>query len=203
MNILILGATGMIGSRITTEARERGHTVTAASRNGEVKVDANNVEALTRALHGQDALVVAIAPSLTDPSAPALVDTYQKIIQAAAQTGVRVLFVGGAGSLDIAPGKRLLDTPEFPEAYKAESLQAADALDDLRANHTQGSLNWVYFSPAAMIAPGERTTQYRLGKNELVAGAQGSSISAEDFAHAALNELEHPQHHNERFTIGY
>ena len=141
MNILILGATGMIGSRITTEARERGHTVTAASRNGEVKVDANNVQALTRALHGQDALVVAIAPSLTDPSAPALVDTYQKIIQAAAQTGVRVLFVGGAGSLDIAPGKRLLDTPEFPEAYKAESLQAADALDDLRANW-QESARW-------------------------------------------------------------
>lgn len=203
MNILILGATGMVGSRITTEAQQRGHTVTAASRGGPVKVDANDTAALSAALQGQDALVVALGPSRTDPSAPALIDTYGHIIQAATQNGTRVLFVGGAGSLEVAPGHLLIDTPEFPEAYKHEARQAADALNDLRAHHASGPLNWVYFSPAAVIAPGERTTHYRLGKNDLVANDQGSSISAEDFAHAVLNELENPQHHNERFTIGY
>lgn len=200
MNILLIGGTGMVGSRILTEAQSRGHHVTAASRHGETRLDANDTGALRAALAGQDALVVALGPSRTDPNAPKLVDTYRRILDAVRGMGVRVLFVGGAGSLSAAPGVRLVDTPDFPEAYKPEALQAADALALLRGVE---DVNWTYFSPAIVIAPGERTGRYRLGLEEPVFNDAGEShISAEDYAVALLDELETPRHERKRFTVG-
>ncbi|WP_034384013.1 NAD(P)-dependent oxidoreductase [Deinococcus sp. YIM 77859] len=200
MKILLIGGTGMVGSRILAEAQSRGHDVTAVSRHGERRLDANDTEALRAALTGQDALVVALGPSRTDQDAPRLVDTYRRILDAVRGSGVRVLFVGGAGSLFAAPGVRLVDTPEFPEAYRAEALQAAEALDLLRGVH---DVNWTYFSPAIVLAPSERTGRYRLGREEPVLNSAGESfISAEDYAVALLDELEQPRHERQRFTAG-
>lgn len=199
MNILLLGATGMVGSRILQEARSRGHTVTAASRHGETRVDANDPDALRQALAGQDVLVVALGPSRTDPDAPRLVETYRRILDAARVTGTRTLFVGGAGSLEVAPGVRLVDTPEFPEAVKPEAEQHAEALNFLRG---EGGFAWTYISPAAEIAPGERTGKYRVNGDELLTDGEGRSrISAEDYAVAVLDEVEIPRHPAGRFGV--
>ncbi|MEF2279989.1 NAD(P)H-binding protein [Deinococcus sp. YIM 134068] len=201
MNILLLGATGMVGSRILTEARSRGHTVTAASRHGETRVDANDPDALRQLLAGQDVLIVALGPSRTDPDAPRLVDTYRRILEAARTTGTRTLFVGGAGSLEVAPGVRLVDTPEFPDAYKPEALQAAEALAFLRGEE---GFAWTYISPAADIQPGERTGEYRTTGEELLTDEGGRSyISAEDYAVALLDEVEIPRHPAGRFGVAY
>lgn len=199
MNILLLGATGTIGSRVLTEAHSRGHSVTAASRHGETRVDADDPEALRHALAGQDVLVVALGPSRTDPDAPRLVETYRHILEAARVTGTRTLFVGGAGSLEVAPGVRLVDTPGFPEAVKPEAEQHAEALDFLRG---EGGFAWTYISPPAEIAPGERTGNYRVGGDELLTDEEGRSrISAEDYAVAVLDEVEVPRHPAGRFGV--
>ena len=115
--------------------------------------------------------------------------------------GKVVLVVGGAGSLQVAPGKALIDTPGFPEAYKAESSAGGRFLDALRK---EGDLDWTFLSPSAEFAPGERTGRFRLGGNELLVDATGKSrISMEDFAIAFVDELEHPKHNRQRFTVGY
>lgn len=125
----------------------------------------------------------------------------RSLIAAARQAGVRrVIMVGGAGSLLVAPNVRLVDAPGFPEEYRAIALTHADALAVLRV----ADLDWTYFSPASLIQPGERTGKFRIGGDNLVADAQGKSrISSEDYATALVDELETPQHIRQRFTIGY
>lgn len=207
MKITIIGAAGNIGSRILREAVSRGHDVTAVVRregaldpepNVEVeRADARDAGEAARLADGHDAVVVAV--SSRKEGAP-----IQKVVRAAIEgtrgTGARVFVVGGAGSLEVAPGMQLLDTPQFPEEYKAEALQAREALEILRA----ADVNWTYLSPAVVITPGERTGQYRMGGDQVLADAEGNSlISMEDYAVAVLDELESPNHERGRFTVAY
>lgn len=112
----------------------------------------------------------------------------------------RYLVVGGAGSLLVAPGQRLVDQPDFPEAYKAEATKGADFLDLLK---TVTDLDWTFLSPSMMFIPGERTGTFRLGKDDLLTNEQGSSISFADYAIALVDEVETPRHIRQRFTVGY
>lgn len=206
MRIAILGATGRVGSRIVDEALRRGHTVTAiarqtatlADRPGLTRLDADITDVadtakLAPALAGHDALVSAVRFAQAGP---------EPLLGLARQAGIqRVLVVGGAGSLQVAPGVQLVDTPTFPELYKAEALAGRDFLNALRAEE---ELDWTFLSPSALLEPGERTGSYRVGKDALLTDANGNSwISMEDFAVALVDELERHAHSRERFTVGY
>jgi len=124
------------------------------------------------------------------------------LIAAVQSAGVkRLLVVGGAASLEVAPGKALLDTPDFPPAYRPE---ATAGLKFLKALRNEKTLDWTFLSPSAEFAPGERTGKFRLGDDRLLVDANGKShISMEDFAIALVDELEHPKHIRRRFTVGY
>ncbi|CAO3436887.1 NAD(P)-dependent oxidoreductase [Azospirillum doebereinerae] len=203
MNVALLGATGNAGSRILTELLARGHRVTAIARDPAsltardgltVKAgDVNDAAALAALLPGHDAVISSTRFQSTDPRA---------LLAALKTAGVpRLLMVGGAGSLEVAPGVALIDTPQFPEAYKAEASAGRDALTLLRGEDT---LDWTFLSPSALFAPGERTGTFRLGTDALlVDGAGNSHISMEDYAIALVDELETPRHSRRRFTIGY
>ena len=112
----------------------------------------------------------------------------------------RYFVVGGAGSLEVAPGVKLIDTPEFPAIYKAEAAAGGVFLDLLRQ---QSDLEWTYLSPSAVLSPGERTGKFRLGRDQLLTNDKGSSISFEDYAIAMADEIEKPAHSRQRFTVGY
>ena len=112
----------------------------------------------------------------------------------------RYFVVGGAGSLEVAPGVKLIDTPQIPAAYKPEAAKGGEFLERLRQ---EKDLDWTFLSPSAMFVPGERTGKFRLGKDQLLTSASGSSVSYEDYAVAAVDELEKPRHIRERFTVGY
>ena len=203
MNIAIVGATGQVGSRILAEAVRRGHTVTAIARGAKqqpsragvtsVSLDFADADALAKALRGHDAVVSATRFVSTPPEA---------LIKPIKASGVkRWLIVGGAGSLEVAPGKALVDQPGFPDEYKPEASAARDFLNVIRG---EKELEWTFFSPSAYFAPGARTGKFRVGNDQLLATADGkSSISMEDYAIAALDELEKPQHIRKRFTVGY
>ena len=125
----------------------------------------------------------------------------RELVEAVRASGVRrYLIVGGAGSLEVAPGVRLVDTPNFPEAYKAEATAGAAFLDRLRG---ETALDWTFLSPSALFVAGERAGKFRLGKDQLLTNAEGSRISFEDFAIALVDELEKPTHPRQRFTVGY
>lgn len=202
--IVILGITGRAGSRIANELLQRGHTVTGIARKVEgaearpglslKKADATSVDALVPLLRGHDA-VISATHFAGGPDAATLV-------AAVTQAGVpRLLVVGGAGSLEVAPGKALLDTPEFPDAYKAEAQAGGVMLKALRA---EKELDWTFLSPSALFAPGERTGKFRLGGDSLLSDANGKSwISMEDYAIALADEVEAPKHSRQRFTVGY
>ncbi|MDZ7281658.1 NAD(P)-dependent oxidoreductase [Sphingomonas sanguinis] len=202
MKIALIGASGNAGSRILQELSDRGHAVTAIARTPEriaalpgvtpVAGDLSDTAALAETLRGHDAVISAVHFLVTD--AQALIDTVRA-------SGVkRYLVVGGAGSLEVAPGQRLIDQPNFPEAYKAEASAGADFLDLLRGVE---DLEWTFLSPSAMFVPGERTGQFRLGTDTLLSNEQGSSISFEDYAIALADEIEQPRHIRQRFTVGY
>ena len=203
MKIAVIGASGNAGSRITAELVRRGHSVTAIVRNPEkvaaqsgvtpVKGDVGDQAGLTRLLAGHDAAISSVRFLASDPL---------KLIAAARESKVgRYLVVGGAGSLEVAPGVRLVTTPTFPVAYKAEAEAGAAFLDLLRA---EKELNWTFLSPSALFAAGERTGKFRLGTDQLLTGADGkSSISFEDFAVALADEIERPAQIRQRFTVGY
>ncbi|MGJ7506976.1 NAD(P)-dependent oxidoreductase [Variovorax sp. GT1P44] len=202
--IAILGITGRAGSRIANELLQRGHAVTGIARKVEVAearpgltlktADATSVDALVPLLRGHDA-VISATHFAGGPDAATLA-------AAATQAGVpRLLVVGGAGSLEVAPGKALLDTPGFPDAYKAEA-QAGGAM--LKALRAEKAIDWTFLSPSALLAPGERTGKFRLGGDSLLSDANGKSwISMEDYAIAMADEVEAPRHSRERFTAGY
>ncbi|WP_084958811.1 NAD(P)-dependent oxidoreductase [Thermoactinospora rubra] len=207
MKILLIGATGMIGSRIAAEARGRGHEVTGATRSGAqgtVALQASDAEAVAEAAKGHDAVVLAVSPPRdgSDPSGPTLA-AGRGVLDGARKAGVsRLVVVGGAGSLEVAPGQRLVDQPYFPELYKAEALAAAELLGVIRAE--AGDLDWTYISPAAVIEPGERTGRFRLGGDRLLTDAEGNSlISAEDYAVALVDELEQGNAIRRRITVAY
>ena len=142
---------------------------------------------------GHDAVLSALKFATSDAAA---------LITAVKQAGVdRLLVVGGAGSLEVAPGRALLDTPDFPAAYRPEAEAGRRFLDTLR---TERSLDWTFLSPAAEFVPGKRTGEFRLGGDQLLADANGRSwISMEDYAIAFVDELETPKHSRQRFTVGY
>jgi putative NADH-flavin reductase len=202
--LLLLGGTGMVGSRLAAEGRRRGHFVTIGSRSApdlamNAKVDASDpvaLEAVLRAGIGYQAVVVALGPSRTNPDAPALIDVYKSIVAACRATGTRLFFVGGAGSLFTADGSEVLqmNAPEFPDFIKPEAQAHADALAWLR---TVDDVNWTSLAPPPMIHPGERTGKYKLGGDAIV----GFTISAEDYAVAAMDEIDTPKHEKARFAV--
>lgn len=205
--LLVLGSTGMIGSRIVAEARRRGHHVTEATRSGgdgRIALDASNTEALSAAAAGHDAIISAISPPRDggDPAQP-LLASGQSIMAAARTADVhRVFIVGGAGSLLLPDRTRVVDQDWFPAEVRPEALAQAELLDLWRDE--ADDLEWSYLSPAGHIEPGERTDHFTLGLDTVVANSEGNSnISAEDFAVAVINEIEHPTHLRQRFTLGY
>jgi len=202
MKIALIGASGNAGTRILAELSRRGHAVTAIARHPEnvpplngvtpVKADANDVAGLAAALKGHDVVVSSVHFTASDP---------RKLIEAVHTSGVgRYLVVGGAGSLEVAPGVKLIDTPEFPAIYKAEAAAGGAFLDLLRR---ETKLDWTFLSPSALFVPGERTGKFRLGGDQLLTNEKGSSISFEDYAIAMADEIEKPAHSRQRFTVGY
>ncbi|MEU4194605.1 NAD(P)H-binding protein [Kribbella sp. NPDC026611] len=204
MKIAVYGASGMVGSRVATEAANRGHEVTGVTRSGgdlpenvqAVQASANDIAAAKELAADADALVAAIGPSRTGGDPQEYLDAIDNLIAAVRGTATRLIVVGGAGSL-VVNGNRVVDGPDFPAEYKTESQTVAQALETLRG--TGEDVNWTVLSPAFVIAPGERTGTFRLGLDEPV----GDHISAEDYAVALVNELEAPAHNRKRFTLGY
>jgi putative NADH-flavin reductase len=212
MKIALFGATGTIGRRILREALGRGHTVTAIARDpSRVTERADGLTAVAGDIHdpvsvaattaGHDAVVSAFGPSGGEGDG-AVAKAARSLIAGLQAGPKRLVFVGGAGSLEAAPGVRVIDSPGFPPASKGIAQDHADALEVFRKEGA--GLEWTYFSPPALIQPGERTGKFRLGGDRLVTDAQGQSrISAEDYAIALVDELEEPKHVRGRFTIGY
>jgi putative NADH-flavin reductase len=212
MNIVLIGASGFIGTAILNEALARGHAVTAlvtrpeklAAREGlrALRADVMDTAALSAQFAGADAVISAFSGHAQAEVFDYFVAGTRSIIAAAREARApRLLYVGGAGTLEVAPGVQLIDTPSFPDAYKATAEGARQALTLLRA---QTALNWTMLSPSAVIAPGARTGVFRLGGEQLLTGADGSSrISVEDYAVAMIDELETPAHERQRFTAGY
>jgi putative NADH-flavin reductase len=207
MRILLIGATGMVGRRIAAEARDRGHEVTGVTRGGNegtVGAEAGDTAAIARLAGGHDAVVLSVPPPRdgSETEGPLLAAT-RAVLDALRQAGVRrLVVVGGAGSLEVAPGVRLVDTPDFPAVYKSEALAAAAQLEVIRAE--AGDLDWTFISPAAVIGPGERTGAFRLGGDRLLTDAGGDSrISAEDYAVALVDELEKNNAVQRRITVAY
>ncbi|QXJ25195.1 NAD(P)H-binding protein [Actinomadura graeca] len=207
MRILLIGATGMIGQRVADEARRRGHEVTGVTRSGKdgtAQAEASDAAAVAALAEGHDAVVLAVAPPRDGSEAAGpLVAAGRGTLAGLRSAGVRrLVVVGGAGSLEVAPGVRLVDTPEFPDLYKAEALAQGELLAVVRAE--AGDLDWTYISPAAGIEPGERTGAFRVGGDQLLTDAGGKSfISAEDYAVALVDELEKNEAVGRRITVAY
>ncbi|MBS0448991.1 MAG: NAD(P)-dependent oxidoreductase [Proteobacteria bacterium] len=212
MNIALIGASGFIGSGLLQEALARGHRVRALVGRPErltphpalaaVRVDVADTAALAAQLAGQDAVISAYSGHAHDDVRAAYVRGFASIVAAVKQAGVpRLLVVGGAGSLEVAPGVQVVDAPDFPAQWKGSALGARDALLMLRA---EPALAWTMLSPPALIQPGERTGRFRLGGDQLLVDAQGKSlISVPDYAVAMIDELERPAHPRARFTVAY
>jgi len=203
MKIALLGATGQVGSQLLTEALSRGHVVTGVARYTDAlplhpalrpkKVDITDYAELPDVLAGHDVVVLSIPFRSFDGTA---------LISAVKESRVpRLLVVGGAGSLEVAPGIVLVDTPDFPVEYKTEALAGRDFLNVLRG---ESSLNWTFLSPSAFLHSGPRTGIFRLGRDSLLVADDGNShISIADYAIAFIDELEKPNHSQARFTVGY
>ncbi len=198
MKIAVYGATGMVGSQMVSEALTRGHEVTAVSRRGgdlagaQVRAADLADEATFAAIAGEhDAVVLATGPSRTGGDHGEWLSAMQNAYSNA--SGTRLLVVGGAGALEIN-GTRLVDTPEFPEVYKAEARTLGAAYDAIM--EAPADLDWTMLAPAPVIQPGERTGTYSTAKDS----PAGDSISSQDFAVAMLDEIERPTHRNARFT---
>ena len=213
MKLVIIGANGKIGSRIAEEAISRGHTVTGISRNPGngiknnkirwIPADVLDTERLAAAFKGQDAIVSAFGIDWQKPETYQLFnDAARSILLAARKASVkRIINVGGAGSLEVAPGIQLVDTPSFPEIWRAGANEQRKSLDIFRE---EKDLEWTFFSPAIVIEPGPKTGRFRLGKDNPVFDEKGNSrISYDDFAEALVDELEKPAFIRQRFTIGY
>jgi hypothetical protein len=203
MKVAHVGATGKVGSKILAELAQRGHSVTAISRHPQktpagAKItpalgDIADTDALASVIKGHDAVISSIP--FSPGSSPRLVEAIHK-------SGVkRYIAVGGAGSLEVSPGKLVKDGGNIPPEWMPQINEGSALLKLLRADQV---LDWTFFSPAIFIGPGERTGKFRLGGDQVVVAADGkSSISYDDYAIALVDELEKPQHVRKRFTIGY
>lgn len=212
MKIALIGATGYVGTALLAEATRRGHQVTALVRDPAkvpaqpnvtaLAVDATDAAALTAALRGHEAVLTAFSGHAQTDVQHYYLRGFNAIVQATRAAGVpRLLAVGGAGSLEVAPGVQLLDTPQFPAQWKGTAEGARQALLLLRQ---QADLDWTMLSPAAHLEPGERTGVFRLGADQLLSDASGTSrISLADYAWAMLDELEQPKHRRQRFSVAY
>lgn len=214
-NVVLIGASGFVGTAILNELLNRGNKVTAIVRNPDkisisnsnlsiVKADVSDVETIAKVCEGKDAIISAYNPGWTNPDIyEETLKNYPLILQAAKQSGVkRLLIVGGAGTLFCAPGLRVVDSGAIPESIMGGVKSLGEFyLNTLMNEH---DIDWIFFSPAGALEPGERTGKFRLGKDDLIVDADGKShISVEDYAVAMVDELEKPAHHQERFTIGY
>lgn len=209
MHIALYGATGQSGSRILTELLSRGHQVTAIVRNPArlaaqpgltvVEGEVSSIEAIADKIKGADAIVSAYAPPPDDTDQ--LLPVTERFIEAVKQTGMpRLIIVGGAGSLEVAPGVTIIASGHVPAQWLPIAVSHEKVLNMLKLS----GINWTYFSPAGFFVPGERTGKFRLGTDQLIANEQGDSrISLEDYAIALVDELEAPKHERARFTIGY
>jgi putative NADH-flavin reductase len=210
LKIALFGSTGRIGTRILNEALGRGHKVTAIVRdasqqtvkrpNLEYKTgDVLKPESVAIATKGSDAVISAYGPGAGD--ANQIVTAAQALVEGVGTNHpMRLIVVGGAGSLEVSPGVQLVDTPDFPPAYKKLALAHRDALEIIR----KAPFDWTYVSPSAEIDEGSRTGHFRTGANQLLIDPGGQSrISMEDFAVAILDEVEKPKFSRARFTVGY
>jgi uncharacterized protein len=211
MNIALFGS-GMIGQRVAQEALSRGHEVTAIVRHPAriqfhhpqltlTEGNALNPASVTQLVTGHDVVVSAISLS-ENQSLSALAEAAQSLLEGVKRAGVkRLLVVGGAGTMNVAPGVRALDVVPIPEAWKPEIMAKMEEWEVYRKN---SDVDWTYFSPPVFIEPGERTGSYRLGIDQLVMNEQGKCrISAEDYAVALLDELEQPRFVRQRFSAAY
>jgi putative NADH-flavin reductase len=210
MRIALIGANGTVGQRILQEALTRGHQVAAIVRDPSritnkndnlciVTGDILDEGSISKAIAGYDVVISAYGPPHGQEETMKTVT--QALIDAVKEARVkRLLIVGGAGSLEVAPGLQLANTPSFPESWKPIALAHGEALEDYR----KADLDWTYFSPAAMFQPGERTGTFRIGTDQLIVDEKGESrISTEDYAIAMLDEVENPRFIRKRFTIAY
>lgn len=218
MKIALIGGTGYVGSKILAEALRRGHKVTAIERhplrlaprrNLRVKkADVLHRERLSRILARHDVVVSAFNPRRGTPGPEIFhrhVRGHRAIIAAAKRSGVkRFVAVGGAASLKTPAGIEFLDSPEFPAAYEPFKGGIRGTRELYYLLKKESGLDWVFLAPSVMIAPGPRTGKYRVGADRVLYDAAGKShISLQDYAVAMLDEIEHPKHHRERFTVGY
>ena len=210
MKIALYGATGNIGSRILREAIQRGHSVTAIVRNPEkIKVSKNltiiqgdilNQDDVAKNVKGSDVVICAYGPG--NGKVNLVMESTQALLSGLKKAGSkRIIIVGGAGSLYINETTQLIDTPEFPVAWKGIANAHREVL---KVFLKEKELEWSYASPAGLIEPGERTGKFRWGTNHLVIDTAGNSkISMEDFAVALVDESENPKHIRKRFTVAY
>ena len=214
-NVVLIGASGFVGTAILNELLNRGHKVTAIVRDAKkmtvsnqnltiVEADVTDTDALKEAGKGKDAVISAYNPGWKDPHIyEDTLKNYPLIVESAKQAGVkRLLIVGGAGTLFYAPGKMVMDADDVP----AQLLPGIKSLGEFYLNtlRKEKDIDWIFLSPAANMTPGKRTAKFRIGKDDLVVDANGdSNMSVEDFAVAMVDELEQEKHHKERFTIGY
>lgn len=219
--VVLIGASGFVGSAILKEALYRGHQVTVIAPHLEkitvqnelltvVKGDATQPDVLAEVAKGMDAVISAYNPGWANPRQyEETLENYPKIVEGTKRAGVRrLLIVGGAGTLFVKPGVRLVDTGTLPDAW----LPGVKSMGEFYLNYLmkEKDVDWVFFSPAGNLGdmgqngPGKRTGKFRLGKDDMIFDGQGNSfISVEDYAYAMIDELEQENHHQERFTIGY
>lgn len=210
MKIAILGATGWIGGAILKEALSRGHQVTALVRDPsklsatDVAVHAVDLEQplVAQTFAGVDVVMAAVG-GRAQQNHGLVASTVQHLLDVLPNAKVpRLLWVGGAGSLEVAPGVTLVSSPDFPAAYKDEALAQGEALQVFRAAQT--AINWTFVSPAAEIYPGESEGPYRFGGDSFFTDANGRSrISVTDYAKAMLDEAEQGTHANQRISVAY
>ena len=213
MKIALIGATGFVGSEVLKELLSRGHQVTALARTPSklpaqlglkvVKADVLDAAQVAAAVEGHDAVIDSYNPGWSEPRIhDVFLQGTRAILDGVKRAGVkRVLVVGGAGSLFVAPGVQLVDTPHFPAEYKQGALAAREALSQIR---NESALDWTFLSPAALLAPGPRTGKFRLGAEDLLMdGDKPAGLSVADLAVAIVDEIETPKHIRKRFTAAY
>ena len=209
MNVTLYGATGKSGSRILKELLSRGHKVTVAARDTSKlqpvegvtakQDDLSDAAKTAEVIKGTDAVISAYAPP--QDNTDALIGVTERQVEAVKKAAVpRLIVVGGAGGLEVAPGVSLIDSGHLPAPWMPIAVSHVKAFEILK----RSEIDWTYFAPAAFFEPGERTGKFRLGQNELISNGNGESrISMEDYAIALVDELEKPAHRKQRFSIGY